>query len=300
MENQDDYAFDLCQKLTELMTSFKTSSDDVIKFMSNAHVPANIYLPLLPAEGGGWAPLIYFCCRDVKYIPLLSYLLSLQHPVDLSAQPRDCSKSMELLYYCRPEYIPVLCKLNMTVNPNLFPEMGRKLITSGSINKLLLLRKWNAVSNEQLINIVQDHNILFLVTEELHHQIGIICHGFVSHRLSENNFSLNYKKIMDNYLETYKFLYKNIPININDQYGIKLIQRVLDTYLIELIALTLSYKPDLDDISVKHYSNFDQTTRQIMNKIYNNDRFTEISQLLSALQMPKKIIVKKTRKINPE
>jgi hypothetical protein len=296
-----DQAFQLCQQLTKMMVTPQIKSEEVIAFMKTNQVHPNIYLPLLAEEGGGWAPLLYFCCRDIKFINLLSYMV--EHGLDLNAQPRECDKAMEILYYCRPEYIPILMKIADHLNQSVildessFLEMGKRLLISGGGEKILLLLKWKAISSSQLTDIIQDQSIMFQTIEELYRQIGLICHSYVTRRISDYFYDRNYEKIVKNYLITFALYFKNITVNQIDENGHSLMQRILDTYIIELIEMVFRQcKIDLDGIKVNHFSNFDQTTRQIMSKLYNENNFHRISKLVDAYKMPKKIIVKKMNK----
>ena len=278
----------ICKELTLMMTKNTSETPKIIDYMTKNKISADIYLPFTPEEGGGWAPLLYFCCRDVKFFELFKYLVSIN--VNVNNIPRETNNVIELLYYCQHQYIPSLVKLNCTLNPDNFQKYGKIMLVNGMMTKIALLMKWNAIKSEQVIHLLQSNKmILFEVTEEFYRKMTINCQGLLTLRINDQNWKSNHDKLMDNYLEVYKFLLTNTPVNVIDEYNCSFFQRALNTYFIPLIKLVIEFNPEFDQCKVVHYSNFDLSTRQIMCKFYNDDNFKTICKMVDRYNLPKKL-----------
>jgi len=285
-----EQAINVCKEMTLMMTGnvSNINSKKIIDYMTKNGVPPDIYLPLTPEEGGGWCPLLYFCCRNVAFFDLFKYLVSIG--VDVNNTPRETTNSIELLYYCQHQYIPSLVKLNCSIDPENFQKYGKIMLVNGMMTKIALLMKWNAIKQQQVIQLLQSNNkLLFEVTEEFYRKMTINCQGLLTLRISSEIWKSNNDKLMTNYLEVYKFLLTNIPVNIVDEHGCSFFQRVLNTYFIPLIQLVIEFNPEFDQCKVVHYSNFDLSTRQVMCSFYNDDNFKAICKMVDRYNLPKKL-----------
>ena len=276
--------------LLKLITSIKTTSNDVILFLKKYNIDSNIYLPYMAEDGE--IPLLFYCCANNKYNELFQYLLNNNVNVHNKMNTKN---PIDLLYYSQIEYIPTLISKNVVLSKETFLINGEKLLIGGNIKKLMLLYKYNAIDKNDLLTLIHTNNLLFNVLERLYERIFFICKN------SNNNELLrsNYNDTIKNYSDVFKLILTNgVNINQLNNNSIPFMQDVLNTYIYDIIKVLLQYNPELDDVNLIHYSNFDLTNRQIMSFLYNKDNYENISNLLREYKIPVKIN-KKTIKKSP-
>jgi hypothetical protein len=276
----------ICVDLVKLMVDQNTSSQDVVNYMKIFHVSPDLYLPSF--DGNQQLPLIYYCCRNPKFDDLFSYLLGLK--VNLLAQIKCDNPDwvIELLYYSQTKYIPALIKGGCTLDPDKITRSGQKLLVRGNINKLMVLYKYKAITKEQLLQIIREPGVIFRVLDFLYERLYRVCRS-VRNQVKQ-------KELVDetvrNYVKIFKLFFKN-GVNVNQiEDGDSLLQRILNTYLVDIIQLTLDYEPNFDRVKFLHFSNFPLSNRQVMNVIYNHENYKLIEELLKDKVVTRKIVKK--------
>ena len=96
--------------LLKLITSIKTTSNDVILFLKKYNIDSNIYLPYMAEDGE--IPLLFYCCANNKYNELFQYLLNNNVNVHNKMNTKN---PIDLLYYSQIEYIPTLISKNVVL-----------------------------------------------------------------------------------------------------------------------------------------------------------------------------------------
>lgn len=118
-------------------------------------------------------------------------------------------------------------------------------------------------------------------------------YSFSQQITNEQKFNEVYDELLKNYINTFKFFFKN-GVNINQiEDGESFIQKILNTYFLPLIKFAVDYQVNLDSADFLHYSNFDQLNRQVMKFIYNENNYRTIEEFLKNKMKPKKIVIKK-------
>lgn len=276
----------ICVDLVKLMVDQNTSSQDVVNYMKIFHVNPDLYLPSV--DGNQQLPLIYYCCRNPKFDDLFSYLLGLKVNLHTQIKCDNPDLVIELLYYSQTKYIPALIKGGCTLDPDKISSSGRKLLVRGNINKLMLLYKYKAITKEQLLQIIHEPGVIFRVLDFLYERLYRVCRS-VRNQVKQ-------KELVDetvrNYVKIFKLFFKN-GVNVNQiEDGDSLLQRILNTYLVDLIQLTLDYDPNFDRVKFLHFSNFPLSNRQVMNLIYNHENYKLIEELLKDKVVTRKIVKK--------
>ena len=224
---------------------------------------------------------------------------SLSRHVDLNLPMlcKDPSHCIELLYYSQIRYIPLLIENGCKLDPRNIIHNIERLVLNGNINKLIALYRYGAITKDQLIPLFNIPFLIFRILDQLYEKIFAI-----SQKISEEQkFNEVYGEIIKNYVNTFKFFYKN-GINFNQvESGESFFQRVMNTYFADLISYVISCNINLDTIELTHYSNFDLINREVMRYIYNEGNYRKLHTLVDDKITPKKIIRKKnlTKKIIP-
>lgn len=273
--------------LLKLLSKADINSNTLIDFIERNSIHPDTYLPGI--HGQSEMPLIYYCCQNTNLEDFFSYLLKKQ--VNLMS-PMICENSnenIELLYYSQINYIPTLIEYGCRLNPELIPMSCEKLLIKGNINKLIILYKHGAITKDQLINVTQRPGLIFRILDHLYERIYILCQKIND----QTKLKELIKDIMNNYLNVFKLFFKN-TVNINQiENDETFVQRVLNTYFIDLIKLVIQYQADFSRAEFLHYSNFDLSNRQVMHLFYNDENYQNIYNLIRDKILPDKINVKK-------
>lgn len=273
--------------LLKLLLNPAVDAQALIQYMEQYKIDPNVYLPTV--SGNIQLPIIYYCCSRENLVDFLGYLLERQ--VNLHA-PMSCdnqSQQIELLYYSQTQYIPALVENGCRLDPNRVVDSVEKLVIKGNIIKLITLYKYNAISKEQINMVLQKQGILFRVLDQLYEKVYMISRQINN----EEQFNKVYDELLKNYINTFKFFFKN-GINVNQmENGESFTQKVLNTYFVPLVQFVVDYQPNLDTEEVLHYSNFQLSNRQVMHFIYTEDNYKKIIRLVKDKLVPKKINLKK-------
>jgi hypothetical protein len=262
-------------------------SQTLIKYVEYFRIDPNTYLPSV--REGIQMPLIYYCCSNPNLTDFFIYLLN--HKVNLFA-PMICENpehQIELLYYSQVQFIPTLVEHGCKLNESMVPINGRKLLIKGNITKLMVLYKNKVISKDQLLAIINEPGLVFRVLDHLYERIYVMC--------QEVKDSTQLKRLigetMKNYVNIFKLFFKN-GVNVNQiEEGDTFLQRVLNTYFYELVALTVEYNPNFDRAEFLHYSNFDLTNRQVMSAVYNDENYQKIMDIIKDKVITLRIIKKR-------
>lgn len=279
--------------LLKLLMTPSIKSVELINYVEKFKIDVNTYLPSIKCNIQ--IPLIYYCCSNSSLSDFFLYLI--ENKVNLNVQMvcDDPSQQIELLYYSQIQYIPLLVAHGCQLNPINMPQNVEKLLIKGNINKLITLYQHKVITKEQLIPILQKKGLIFRILDQLYEKIYLL-----SQQINEpTKFNEIYNEMIKNYINTFKIFFKN-GININQiENGESFIQKVFNTYFIQLIKFVVEYNPNLDSEELLHYSNFDLLNRQVMKYIYTENNYKDIEKFLMDKITPRKINVKKilTKKI---
>lgn len=273
--------------LLKLLMKSDIDSHTLINFIEKHNINPDTYLPNV--QGSMQMPLIYYCCSNANLGDFFVYLINKK--VNLMA-PMICDdgiEPIELLYYSQVSYIPTLIERGCNLNNNMIEINCEKLLIKGNISKLIILYKHQALTKEQLIQITQKSGLIFRVLDHLYERIYLLCQ-----QISDENKLRSYvDDIMKNYINVFKLFLKN-SVNVNQiENEETFVQRVLNTYFVDLIKLTINYQANFDHAEFLHYSNFDLNNRQVMKLFYNDKSYSEIYDLVKDKMLPDKINVKK-------
>jgi hypothetical protein len=273
--------------LLKMMMTPQIKSSALIRYIETWHISIDTYLPSL--RGETQMPLIYHCCSLPHLSDLFTYLID--NGVNLT-NPMICpdpTQQIELLYYSQLIYIPTLIAKGCRLDPHQVPVMVEKLLVGGSIDKLMTLYKYSAITKEQLLMILHLEGLLFRVLNRLYEKV----HELSQQVQERERFERLYNELMKSYLNIFKLFFKNgVTINQIDE-GESFVQKTLNTYFIPLIQLVFTYQPELNSEELLHYSNFALTNRQVMCFIYTEDNYKTIKQMIKDKLVPKKINIKK-------
>jgi hypothetical protein len=280
--------------LLKLLMKPTIDSKTLIDYVEKYRINPDTYLPGFDSQSQ--IPLIYYCCSNPSLIDFFIYLIS--KSVNIHARmvcEDDPSQEIELLYYTQVNYIPTLIDRGAKLNPQLIPQSCEKFLLKGNITKLIALYKHGAITKDQLLFVTQSPKLIFRVLDHLYERIYSICQQSPQRGTLQTDPKLisATNEIMKNYINVFKLFFKN-GANINQIDGNEtFVQRVLNTYFIDLIRLVVDYNPNFDSVDFLHYSNFDLTNRQIMKIYYNDQNFEEINEFLKDKIVPQKINIKK-------
>lgn len=280
--------------LVKLLMSPKSTSGDIIRYLEQYHINPNISLPNLQCDTQ--LPLIYYCVSNPKFDDLFEYLMSHGVQLNLMMESDRLDNVIELLYYSQIKYIPTLIKNGCRLNPDKIRTSIERMLILGNINKVIVLYKCGALTKEQLQPLVHQPGLIFKILDQLYEKIFRL-----SQQITDKQQFLGYfEDILKNYVNTFKFFFKNgVLINQMDD-GESFIQKVLNTYFFPLIQLMINQgQANWETAEFMHYSNFGLTNRQVMKFIYNDDNYRQIDDYLREHLPPRKIIIKKavTKKI---
>jgi hypothetical protein len=275
--------------LLKLIVAPNIDSKKLITYVERYHINPDTYLPSL--RGDMQLPLIYYCCCDSNLSEFFLYLLDRNVKLNTQIMCDDVSQQIELLYYSQITYIPTLIERGCRLNPIKVKESVEKMLIKGNIKKLIALHKYHAITRDQLLPILNQKGLVFLVLDQLYEKIY-----HISQQISDNpqKFNAVYDELLKNYINTFKFFFKN-GVNINQiENGDSFVQKVLNTYFIPLIKIVIGdYHANLDSAELLHYSNFGLVNRQVMNIIYNEANYKVINEFIKDKITPKRIIIKK-------
>lgn len=270
--------------LKECLLDESYDSNSIINFIKNKNININTYIPV---QSGLQMPLIYYCCRRGDLKELFIYLLNKNVDLTLNSLDMENNPSVDLILYAEPVYMKTLAKHGCKISPLRLKSDIIILITKGNIDKILTLLLNNIITNEILYEIIHINNIPFITLDNLFEKLIVICQT-----------TMNPVPIMENLIEKYigifKLFFKNdVKVNLIDiESGDMLAQRILNSYIIDLITLMMKYKPNFSKLEFLHISNFDISVRQILTPIYNLNNFNKIKELV------KPYLIKKINKIN--
>ena len=208
---------------------------------------------------------------------LLAKQVNLAAPMISDNQDPAVDGQIELLYYSQIQYIPALIERGCQLDPTRVPSSVEKMLIKGNITKVITLHKYGAITKQQLLGVVQQPGLIFRVLDHLYERIYVMCQQISS---EPARLKAVCDEVIKNYLNVFKLFFKNgVGVDQMEQHE-TFLQRVLNTYLIDLIRLTLEYQPRCDDVELLHYSNFDLTNRQVMRNFYNDDIYLAIQALV--------------------
>jgi hypothetical protein len=275
------------KKLSQLTKLFIENANevDIIEYIYNNKINVNSYLPFKMNTLVA-VPIIFYCCSNPKYTELFKFIIS--NNLDTSREMISDTEKIDLLYFSQIEYIPPLIKLGYKITN---VDGIKKLLIGGYIKKLLILLKNNAIQKEQLLLIINDSELIKNVFIQLYENIIQIC------KIKNMDvYNVKYKSIIDNYLDTIKLFITN-GVNFDKE----VLQLILNSYIKEIIEYVfLNVKIfNFDDLQLVHYSNFNVNNIVALYKLYNNDNYLHIKNILSKYKKPQKIIytIPKIKKI---
>jgi hypothetical protein len=284
--------------LGKLIMKPNVTSALLIEYMEKYPIDPNTYL--LSPHRDMQIPLIYHCCSNPDLTEFFNYLLN--KGVNVLAEmvcESDPSHQIELLYYSQTQYIPALIRRGCRLRPEGIGSCGEKLLIKGNITKLMTLYKHGAVTKTDLLLLTQRPYLIFRVLDHLYERMFNLCQANLK-KTKETSSSTGteelrplIEEVMKNYMNVFKLFFKN-GVSVNQiENGETFLQKVLNTYFIELIKLTIEYQPNYDHIDFLHYSNFQLTNRQVMGFFYNDANHKLIQEFLKDKIVPEKINVKK-------
>ena len=196
---------------------------------------------------------------------------------------------VDLILYSNPRYIKLLASKGCKLSINNIDDI-KYLIINGNIIKIMsLLNNKIITHNEILIILEKNPKLPFITLDKLYEKLFIIC------RDETDPIKLT-NEIIDSYIQIFK-LFQKFKINIDmidEETGDILSQRILDSYIYELIKFMITCKPTFSQLIFNHYSNFDIINKQIMIPIYNNENYKKIYDLI------KPYFIKKINRIKPK
>jgi hypothetical protein len=273
--------------LLKLLMNPTIDSITLIQYLERFQIDPNVYLPSV--MGHLQMPLIFHCCSQSHLSDFLVYLLERNVNLQAPMMCDDPSQRIELLYYSQTQYIKLLTEHGCQLDPSTVTENVIKLVVRGNIIKLITLYKCGAITKDQLNIILQEKYLLFRTLDQLYEKIYKISQQVTN----ETQFTQIYGELMKNYLNTFKFFFKN-GVNINQiENGESFVQKVLNTYFVPLIEFVVTCQPNFDSEEILHYSNFNLVNRQVMRFIYTEQNYKTIVSLVKDKMTPKKINHKK-------
>ncbi len=279
--------------LLKLLVSPKVTSAELITYMEKYPISPDTYL--LSFQKDVQLPLIYYCCSHSNLQEFFNYLITKN--VNVMAEmvcDQDPTKQIELLYYSQTEYIPTLINRGCHLRPERIVDSGEKLLIRGNISKLMTLYKHGVMTKSNLLQITQQPLLMFKVLDHLYERFFYLCRETPNHTQLQPLLD----ELVRNYINVFKLFLKN-GVSVNQMQGDEtFLQRILNTYIFDLIKLVSEYHPNFESIEFLHYSNFELTSRQIMKSVYNDENYAKIQEFLKDKIIPEKINVKKvmTRK----
>jgi hypothetical protein len=257
--------------LLKMMVNPRTNSQELITYIETNKIDPNTYLTSVDGYITDvdckevHIPLIYYCCSNPNLTQFFAHLIRKGVDLNRGIVSENDDDKIELLYYSQPVYIPVLtskgCKLAL---PQLSKNL-EKLLLGGNIIKVMTLHKYNAITKEQLYDVVQKPLLIFRVLDILYQKIYVICQQIHD----KNKLKQITSELITNYCNVFKLFFKNGQ-NVNQmENGETFFNRIINTYFIDIIKSLINYNPDFDNIEIVHYSNFDLTNRQVMSIFYN-------------------------------
>jgi hypothetical protein len=281
-------------KLVKLLLTPTTTSKDVIDYLERFRINPNIQLPNLQCDAQ--LPLIYYCVSNPRFGDLFVYLLNHQVQLNVMMVSDHPEQVIELLYYSQIQYISMLIEHGCRLDPEKVSVSVEHLLIMGNINKLIALYKYGAITKEQLLHLLHQKGLIFKVLEQLYEKVFQLS----QHVLDEQRFRKCYDELLKNYLNTFKFFFKNGVLINQMEDGESLVQKVLNTYFFSLIQLIVSQgQANWETVELLHYSNFGLTNRQVMKFIYNDANYHQIEEYLREQVPPQKVVIKKviTKKV---
>jgi hypothetical protein len=273
--------------LLKLLMSPSPDSKIIIRYMEQHEIDNDIYLPSM--RGKSQMPLIYYCCSSVHLSEFFAYLVSGGVNLSHSMICEDPTQNIELLYYSQIQYIPLLIENGCRLNPAKIAECAERMVINGNITKLITLYKYGAIVKDQMTPVLQKQGIIFRILDQLYNKVYNI-----SQQCTNNEkFAKIYDELLKNYVNTFKFFFKN-GVNINQiENGESFVQKVFNTYFIPMIQFVIDCHPHLDSEDFLHYSNFDLGNRQVMKFVYTEKNYQIINGIVADKMKPKKIVIKK-------
>src|SRR5205807_2390588 len=120
---------------------------------------------------------------------------------------------------------------------------------------------------QQLLETINRPNLIFRVLDHLYQRIFSLCQQVHN---NQNKLKELLDELVKNYISVFKLFFKNGVTADQSEDGELFVQRVINTYLIDLVKLVLQYEPNVDQVEFYHYSNLDLSNRQVMSIIYND------------------------------
>lgn len=273
--------------LLKLLMASNASSKTIIDYIEHYKIDKDTYLPSL--DGITQIPLIYYCCSNTALSDLFLYLIEKKVNLNVQIIAENPVQQIELLYYSQTQYIQLLIENGCRLDPTKIAESVEKLLIKGNITKLIALYKHGGIKKDQLSYVLQKKGMIFKVLDQLYEKVYLI-----SQKINNSDkFNEVYEDLIKNYINTFKFFFKNgVSVNQIDN-GESFVQKVLNTYFISLIKFVLDSHPNLDSEELLHYSNFGLLNRQVMKFIYNDHNYEVIENYIKDKLVPKKINVKK-------
>ena len=276
--------------LLKMIMNPQIVSSVLIQYMDTHQIDPNTYLPSVHQKHIQM-PLIFHCCSQTHLHDFFMYLIN--HNVNVRAEMVSENPisypPIELLYYSQIAYLPTLILNGAQLKPEHLNSSCDKLLLNGNITKLITLYKHGAIKKDELLQITQISGLIFRVLDRLYEKVYLLC----QEHTDEGKLKIITEEIMKNYLNTFKLFFKN-GVSVNQiEDNETFLQKVLNTYFIDLIKLTTKYQPSFDHVDFLHYSNFDLTNRQVMKIYYNEVSYQEIKEFLRDKIIPEKINIKK-------
>ena len=211
------------------------NSAEILAFIKKHKINPNNYIPPLPDSDPECIiyPLIYYCCKRRDLEDVFYYLI--ENGVDLTKRPcnkdyTDASKGVDLIIYCDPAYIGNLAARGCRISPDRFEFSLTSLFIAGNITKIMTLKKYSVVSDDDLYNIISINELPFATLDMIYEKIFNLCKEVCDVVPVIND-------LMENYIGIFKLFFKNsVGVNIiDDETGDLLSQRILDSYFYDLI-----------------------------------------------------------------
>lgn len=273
----------------KLLCDPTSDSVKIVNYIEHFNISADVLLPMPNSDAQ--IPLIYYVCSNPKMTDLFFYLIDKQVNLTASIISSEPNNSIELLYYSHPQYIPCLVEHKCQLDPQKIEQNVEKMLINGNIYKVTVLHKYHAITKEQLKTTINRDGLIFKVLDKLYEKVFMLCKRITN----KPEFDKMYGDVMDMYLKTFGLFFKN-GVNIDQMdpvYGESFVQRVMNTYLIELNQMLMTYHATIIGNHLLHYSNFDQSNRQVMKYIYNEETYGKLKELISSQTVTKKVIKRK-------
>ena len=269
--------------LYKMLINSTSTSENIIKYIETYNISVNTYLPSTNDEE---MPLLYYCVIRPDLEIFFKYLIEKNVNFNSKIHTKNGAIPIDLLIYSDVKYIKYLItKVGCTLNKKRVKGDIYNLLIRGSINKVLLLIKYNVIENDDILDVLKTKNILFITLDKLYERIFKIC------KIYNENILSNINECIDHYINTFKFYFNNgvDPNSFNEETNTYFVQNVLNTYFYELILLLINKNVNFNNMHFYHFSNFVQDNRHIMTAIYNEENYKKINNLISSYVKPKKI-----------